>query len=103
MSLLQRLCHHSGPHFGLLRREQARLAARGRSRARGPGATRRCAVRPERRRSTAFKPSWRGLIELFVVLGFALGWAALEWYASRLDKRHERDESRGPREDSGPS
>jgi len=41
------------------------------------------------------------LIELFVVLGFALGWGALEWYASRLDRRHDAQDPDVPRDDGG--
>jgi hypothetical protein len=31
--------------------------------------------------------SWLGLIEMFVILLFALGWGVLELVASRLDKK----------------
>jgi hypothetical protein len=36
---------------------------------------------------------WLGLIEMFVVLMFALAWGGLELYTLRLDKRRaEQDE-----------
>jgi hypothetical protein len=33
------------------------------------------------------KHPWLGLIELFVVLMFGLGWAVLEWVVLRMDRR----------------
>lgn len=35
-------------------------------------------------------PSWLGLIELFVVLLFALGWAIVELVALRMDRRRRQ-------------
>jgi hypothetical protein len=32
------------------------------------------------------KHHWIGLIELFIVLMFLLGWAVLEWVTSRMDR-----------------
>jgi hypothetical protein len=37
---------------------------------------------------------WLGLIELFVVLLFAMGWGMLELVALRLDRRRKQDEAR---------
>ena len=37
---------------------------------------------------------WLGLIELFVVLLFALGWGILELFTLRLDKRRKAQASR---------
>ncbi len=33
------------------------------------------------------KHAWLGMIELFVVLMFGLGWAVLEWVVLRMDRR----------------
>jgi hypothetical protein len=41
-----------------------------------------------------------GLLELFIVLGFALGWAVLELVGLRLDQRRRREEARRA-EDAG--
>lgn len=38
--------------------------------------------------------SWFGLIEMFVVLMFALAWGALELYTLRLDKRRAEQAKR---------
>ena len=35
------------------------------------------------------KGRWLGLIELFVVLLFILGWFVLEWVVERLDQRRK--------------
>ena len=37
--------------------------------------------------------SWYGLIELFVVLLFVVGWAILELVTLRMDKRRARSKS----------
>jgi hypothetical protein len=37
---------------------------------------------------------WLGLIEMFVVLMFALAWGGLELYTLRLDKRRAEEEQR---------
>lgn len=36
---------------------------------------------------------WLGLIELFVVLLFALGWGILELFTLRLDKRRKAQQA----------
>ena len=48
----------------------------------------------------ASSPPWLGLIELFVVLLFALGWGVLELVCRRMDRRREAQRAReGPRAD----
>jgi hypothetical protein len=37
------------------------------------------------------KHAWLGMIELFVVLMFGLGWAVLEWVVLRMDRRRSRE------------
>lgn len=37
---------------------------------------------------------WLGLIELFVVLMFAVAWGCLELYTLRLDRRRAEEEKR---------
>jgi hypothetical protein len=37
---------------------------------------------------------WAGLIECFVVLAFALGWAVLELVALRYDRKRDADDAR---------
>jgi len=37
---------------------------------------------------------WLGLIEMFVVLMFALAWGCLELYTLRLDRRRAEEEKR---------
>jgi hypothetical protein len=37
---------------------------------------------------------WAGFIELFVVLGFALGWLVLELVGLRMDKRRREQAAR---------
>jgi hypothetical protein len=46
--------------------------------------------------------SWLGLIEMFVILLFALGWGVVELVASRLDKKpnaeSDVEDAGGPRQ-----
>jgi hypothetical protein len=41
----------------------------------------------------ASSPPWLGLIELFVVLLFVLGWGVLELVCKRMDRRREKAKS----------
>jgi hypothetical protein len=43
--------------------------------------------------------TWLGLIELFVVLLFALGWGILELFTLRLDKRGKSQGDGAPKGD----
>lgn len=45
---------------------------------------------------------WLGLIEMFVVLLFVLGWGAVELYTLRLDKRRAEEEKRAAASDTPP-
>lgn len=45
---------------------------------------------------------WLGLIELFVVLLFALGWGILELFTLRLDKRRRAQVERAGKSDEPP-
>jgi hypothetical protein len=45
---------------------------------------------------------WLGLIELFVVLLFALGWGILELFTLRLDKRRRAQVERTEKSDEPP-
>jgi len=42
---------------------------------------------------------WLGLIEMFVVLTFALAWGCLELYTLRLDKRRNEEDKRAAGEE----
>ena len=46
---------------------------------------------------------WLGLIELFVVLLFALGWGILELVTLRLDKRRKTQGERAGKGDEPPA
>jgi hypothetical protein len=46
--------------------------------------------------------SWLGLIELFVVLLFAMGWGVLELVALRFDKRRKQQNDRAKDLDEPP-
>lgn len=51
----------------------------------------------------ASSPPWLGLIELFVVLLFVLGWGVLELVCKRMDRRREAERKREvPRADEEP-
>lgn len=41
-----------------------------------------------------------GLMELFIVLGFALGFAVIELVALRLDQRRKKEEARRTQENN---
>jgi len=41
-----------------------------------------------------------GFMELFIVLGFALGWAVVELVALRLDKRRKAEEAEQAKADA---
>ena len=45
---------------------------------------------------------WLGLIEMFVVLTFALAWGGLELYTLWLDKRRTEEEKRRPVNENTP-
>jgi len=45
---------------------------------------------------------WLGLIEMFVVLMFALAWGGLELYTLRLDKRRAEEDMRTPLNENTP-
>jgi hypothetical protein len=46
---------------------------------------------------------WLGLIELGVVLAFALGWAVLELVGLRLDRRRREEAERARRDGEPPA
>ncbi len=45
---------------------------------------------------------WLGLIEMFVVLMFAVAWGAVELYTRRLDKRRAEEDKRLAASDEPP-
>jgi uncharacterized membrane protein len=47
------------------------------------------------------KHAWLGMIELFVVLMFGLGWAVLEWVVMRMDRRRREAGSAGSAQGAG--
>jgi len=46
---------------------------------------------------------WLGLIELFVVLAFALGWGIVELVALRIDRRRLTEHNQDQRDDEPPT
>ncbi len=45
--------------------------------------------------------NWMAFFEMFVVFGFALGWAVLELVGLRLDKRRAEEAAKAERDERG--